>query len=217
MEDEAGVRQALQRGLAHAGFDVVAAHSAHDALLSEAGTDLALIDLGLPDRDGVELCHELRSRNAERPIVVVTGRREELDVVDALDAGADDYVTKPFSLAVLTARIRRHLERAGDTTVIGPLRVERAARRATLGGVALELTPREFDVLALLAGRVGDVVSKKELLAAVWDEHWTKSAHTVSVHVSALRGKLRQADADAPTIETVTGAGYRLAGVASNR
>lgn len=217
VEDEDGVRHALQRGLHRDGFEVVAVESAHDALLAEAGTDLALVDLGLPDRDGVELCHELRLRRPERPIVVVTGRRDELDVVDALDSGADDYVTKPYSLAVLTARIRRHLERASGMVVIGELRVDRAARRATVGEVSLDLSPREFDVLAMLAARSGDVVSTKELLTTVWDEHWSKSTHTVSVHVSALRRKLREAHAEAPTIETVAGSGYRLVGVASNR
>jgi DNA-binding response OmpR family regulator len=217
VEDEDGVRHALQRGLEHGEFAVVAVASADEALAVEAGTDLALIDLGLPDRDGVELCRELRLRRPDRPIIVVTGRRDELDVVDALDAGADDYVTKPYSLAVLIARVRRHLDRAADTTVIGELRVERAARRASLGGVALDLSPREFDVLAMLAARAGDAVGKKELVAAVWDEHWSKSTHTVSVHVSALRRKLREAGSHAPIIETVAGAGYRLAGTASKR
>lgn len=217
VEDEDGVRAALRRGLERSGFGVVAVISAAEALAVEAGTDLALIDLGLPDRDGVELCRELRSRRPERPIVVVTGRRDELDVVDALDAGADDYVTKPYSLAVLTARIRRHLDRGTEAIVVGRLRVERAARRASVAGAELELTPREFDVLALLAARVGEVVDRKELLASVWDAHWSRSAHTVSVHISTLRGKLRACGTGAPAIETVTGSGYRLADVASNR
>ena len=176
VEDEEGVRQALERGLARGGFDTIASGAAADALGTE-GFDVALVDLGLPDRDGVELCRELRVRYPERPIIVVTGRDDELDVVDALDAGADDYVTKPFSLAVLTARMRRHLDRASAVTVIGALRIDRMARRASLAGEPIELTVREFDLLVALAMHEGGMVSKDDLIARVWDAHWSKSAH----------------------------------------
>ncbi len=147
VEDDSGVRQALERGLARGGFDTIGAANAADALEAD-DFDVALVDLGLPDRDGVELCRELRTRFPERPIIVVTGRDDELDVVDALDAGADDYVTKPFSLAVLTATHppppRSFVGGHGDRRVAG-----RSAwrARASLAGEPVELTVREFDLL----------------------------------------------------------------------
>jgi DNA-binding response OmpR family regulator len=216
VEDEAGVRDALERGLVRNGFEPTAVAAAADALRSEEH-DIALIDLGLPDRDGVELCRELRGRHPERPIIVVTGRHDELDVVDALDAGADDYVTKPFSLAVLTARIRRHLDRSSPVTAIGALRIDRLARRATLAGEQLYLTAREFDLLVALAVRTGETVGKDELMTTVWDAHWSKSTHTLDVHVSALRAKLLTPHIESPTITTVPKLGYRLDAVPSNR
>jgi DNA-binding response OmpR family regulator len=216
VEDEAGVRDALERGLARNGFVTTAVASAADALGCD-DHDIALIDLGLPDRDGVELCRELRDRHPERPIIVVTGRHDELDVIDALDAGADDYVTKPFSLAVLTARIRRHLDRSSAVTAIGALRIDRLARRATLAGEPLDLTAREFDLLVALAARSGETVGKNELMTTVWDAHWSKSTHTLDVHVSALRAKLLSPHIESPTITTVPKLGYRLDAVPSNR
>jgi DNA-binding response OmpR family regulator len=216
VEDEDGVRHALERGLAKGGFDTIAAAAAVDALATD-DFDIALVDLGLPDRDGVELCGELRSRYPDRPIVVVTGRNDELDVIDALDAGADDYVTKPFSLAVLTARIRRHLDRATSVTVIGALRIDRMARRAFVAGEPIEPTVREFDLLVALAMHAGEAMTKDELIAAVWDAHWSKSTHTLDVHISALRAKLSSPHVEAPTITTVPRLGYRLDALPSNR
>ncbi|HEX3088329.1 MAG TPA: response regulator transcription factor [Ilumatobacteraceae bacterium] len=216
VEDDSGVRRALERGLARGGFDTIGAANAGDALEAD-DFDVALVDLGLPDRDGVELCRELRTRFPERPIIVVTGRDAELDVVDALDAGADDYVTKPFSLAVLTARIRRHLDRSSAVTVIGALRIDRMARRASLAGEPVELTVREFDLLVALATRSGEMVSKDDLIATVWDAHWSKSTHTLDVHISALRAKLSSRHIEAPAIITVPKFGYRLDPVPSNR
>jgi DNA-binding response OmpR family regulator len=214
VEDDVGVRHALERGLAR-GFETTAVASAGEALRDD-DHDIALVDLGLPDRDGVELCRELRARHPERPIVVVTGRCEELDVVDALEAGADDYVTKPFSLAVLTARMRRHLDRTARVTVIGPLRIEHRARRVTLDDNVLDLTAREFDLLVALAQCAGQTVGKDELIAAVWDSHWSRSTHTLAVHVSSLRAKL-PSRFGSPTITSVPGIGYRLDAVPSNR
>jgi DNA-binding response OmpR family regulator len=216
VEDEDGVRQALERGLARGGFDTITSAVAADAMLSDE-FDVALVDLGLPDRDGVEVCRDLRARFPDRPIVVVTGRDDELDVVDALDAGADDYVTKPFSLSVLTARIRRHLDRASAVTVIGALRIDRMARRASLAGAPIELTVREFDLLVALAMQAGELVSKDDLIGKVWDAHWTKSTHTLDVHISALRAKLSSPHVGAPAITTVPRSGYRLDALPSNR
>jgi DNA-binding response OmpR family regulator len=214
VEDDLGVRQALERGLTRAYLTTAVASSGE--ALRVADHDIALIDLSLPDGDGVDLCRQLRARHPERPIVVVTGKCGELDLVDALEAGADDYVTKPFSLAVLTARIRRHLERTGRVTVIGPLRIEHRARRTTLDDQVLDLTPREFDLLAALADRAGQAVGKDELIAAVWDSHWSRSTHTLAVHVSALRAKMASR-LGSPTITSVPGSGYRLEAVPTNR
>jgi DNA-binding response OmpR family regulator len=216
VEDDPGVRDALQRGLARGGFETVPVAEAGEALRID-DYHIALVDLGLPDGDGVMLCKELRARHPERPIIVVTGRRDELDVVDALDAGADDYVTKPFSLAVLTLRIRRHLDRSSGVIAVGTLRLDRRARRAALAGEMLDLTAREFDLLMALAVSAGDAVSKDELIATVWDVHWSKSTHTLDVHVSALRAKLQHGELESPVITTVAGLGYRLDPVPSNR
>lgn len=202
--------------MAHSGFRTVGVAAAADVSSVEP-FDLALVDLGLPDRDGVDLCTELRARHPELPIIVVTGRRDELDVVDALDAGADDYVTKPVSLAVLSARIRRHLDRTSDVIAAGALRIDRRARRVTLGGHAVDLSPREFDLLTALAANAGATVSKSQLIATVWDEHWSKSTHTLSVHVSSLRAKLGRAVAGGVDIVVVPGSGYRLEVGDSNR
>ena len=216
VEDDDGVRHALERGLARAGFATVGAASRAEALRTD-DHDIALVDLGLPDSDGAEICKELRARHPSRPIIVVTGRRDELDVVDSLDNGADDYVTKPFSLAVLTARIRRHLDRSSATIAVGELMIDRRARTVTSAGASIELAPREFDLLATLAERAGRTVSKNDLIAAVWDEHWSKSTHTLAVHVSALRSKLQNGQDRSTTIATVAGDGYRLDAVPSNR
>ena len=216
VEDDAGVRRGLERGLDRGGFDTVAVAAAGDALRID-DHDIALVDLGLPDCDGIDLCRQLRARHRDRPIIVVTGRHDELDVVDAFDAGADDYVTKPFSLAVLTVRIRRHLDRASAGTTVGSLRLDRGARRATIAGEPIELTAREFDLLAALAERVGEAVGTDALMATVWDANWSKSTHTLAVHISVLRAKLRSTDIVAPTITTVPGLGYRLDAVPSNR
>jgi DNA-binding response OmpR family regulator len=216
IEDEAGVRQALERGLTRGGFDTTAVSIGGEALRID-DHDIALVDLGLPDRDGVELCRELRARHPERPIIVVTGRHDELDVVDALDAGADDYVTKPFSLAVLTVRMRRHLDRSSGVAEIGSLRIDGRARLATLAGQPLDLTAREFDLLWVLALRAGETVDKAELMTTVWDAHWSKSTHTLAVHISSLRTKLLAAGSASPTIATAPGLGYRLEAVPSNR
>ena len=184
----------MESGLAQGGFDIMAVSAASEALRVD-DHDIALVDLGLPDGDGVELCRALRRRHPDRPIIVVTGRRDELDIVDALDAGADDYVTKPFSFAVLTLRIRRH----------------------SVACEPLELTAREFDLLTALAMRAGEPVSKDELMAEVWDTVWSKSTHTLAVHISSLRGKLSAAHTDSPTINTVAGVGYRIDADPSNR
>ena len=185
-------------------------------LAASSPPDLVLLDLGLPDLDGVEVCRRLRSTLPAAVIVVLTARTDEIDVVVALEAGADDYLTKSFRLAELLARLRAHLRRAGashDTDapiVVGDLAVDLASRRATAGGRPLDLRPREFDLLALLARDAGKVVTRDRIMEEVWDEHWFGSTKTLDTHISALRRHLGQHGDGPGPITTLRGVGYRL-------
>jgi DNA-binding response OmpR family regulator len=171
-------------------------------------TALVLLDLGLPDIDGIEVCRRLRRAHPSLAIVILTARGQELDVVAGLDAGADDYIVKPFRLSELLARVRAHLRRAGDSRAleVGDVRIDPAARRAWRGDTELELTPKEFDLLAALARDPGAAVSRRRLLEDVWQTTWYGSTKTIDVHVAALRRKL----GDPGLIETVRGVGFRL-------
>lgn len=174
--------------------------------------DLVLLDLGLPDMDGIEVCRHLRRRQPDVTIVMLTARSDEIDAVLGLDAGADDYVTKPFRLAELLARIRAHLRRAtqpvdAQRVTVGALEVDFGARRAHLEGRELELRPKEFDLLAALVQQPGQALSRDRIMADVWDEHWFGSTKTLDVHVSSLRRKLGPWGAKITTLRHV---GYRL-------
>lgn len=180
-------------------------------VLEENLPDLVLLDAGLPDVDGFTLCRWLRDQHHDLPIILVTARDADIDIVVGLDAGATDYVTKPFSMNVLLARIRAHLRPTDniDTAAaieLGSLRVEPAAYIATVAGTAIELRPREFELLVYLARHAGRVVTRDRLLADVWDLHWDSSTKTVDMHIVALRRKL----GDSIEIVTVRGVGYRL-------
>jgi len=180
-------------------------------VLEENLPDLVLLDAGLPDVDGFTLCRWLREQHHDLPIILVTARDADIDIVVGLDAGATDYVTKPFSMNVLLARIRAHLRPTDniDTAAaieLGSLRVEPAAYIATVAGTAIELRPREFELLVYLARHAGRVVTRDRLLADVWDLHWDSSTKTVDMHIVALRRKL----GDSIEIVTVRGVGYRL-------
>ncbi|MGI8664049.1 MAG: response regulator transcription factor [Acidimicrobiales bacterium] len=213
VEDDPVIGEGLARALASEGYGVQWARSAHDALdlAAAAPPDLVLLDLGLPDLDGVELCRRLRTDHPAATIVMLTARVEEVDVVVGLDAGGDDYVTKPFRRAELLARVRAHLRRATVTELeridAGPLMIDIAARRAELAGAELELTPKEFDLLALLAAEAGRVVTRERIMAEVWDEHWFGPTKTLDMHVSSLRKKLAAAG---ELITTLRGVGYRF-------
>jgi two-component system response regulator RegX3 len=209
VEDEDAIAEPLAEGLRREGFEVDRVATGA-AALDAAEPDLVLLDVGLPDTDGFSVARELRSRSAV-PIIMVTAKGEEIDRVVGLELGADDYIVKPFGFRELLARIRAVLRRVNErpptrSTRIGSLEIDERGRRAKLDGRELELTPKEFDLLALLARDPGAVVSKAEILQEVWQTTWFGSAKTIDVHVAALRKKL----GDPAWIETVRGIGLRL-------
>ncbi len=210
VEDEDAIAEPLTEGLRREGFDVSRVATGAEAL-SAPEPDLVLLDLRLPDIDGFTVCKELRARS-DVPIIVVSARGEEVDRVVGLELGADDYLVKPFGLRELIARIRAVTRRAeardrdAGPIVVGSLRIDARAYRATLDGAELKLTPKEFDLLALLAREPGTVVERERILRDVWHTSWYGSAKTVDVHVASLRRKL----GDPGWIETVRGVGLRL-------
>lgn len=212
VEDEDAIAEPLTVGLRREGFTVERAATGAAALEADAA-DLVLLDLRLPDVDGFDVCRALRARSSV-PIIVVTARGEEADRVVGLELGADDYVVKPFGLRELIARIRAVTRRTNARSAeqppmrIGALEVDERARRATLGDAELSLTPKEFDILAVLARDAGAVVTRRKLLEEVWQTTWYGSTKTIDVHVAALRSKL----GDPGWIETVRGIGFRLRG-----
>lgn len=217
VEDEAHIYEPFSRALTRNGFEPLVARTAAEALtLAEnADPDLVLLDLNLPDGDGSDVCRTLRSRSRV-PIVMLTARGTEMDRVMGLELGADDYVVKPFSSRELISRIRAVLRRAGgaaidaETVELGGLKVDPAARSVELRGEAIDLTRKEFDLLAELASHAGNVVTREDLMARVWDVNWFGSTKTLDVHVRTLRRKLGD-DPSAPRfIETVRGVGFRF-------
>ncbi|MET0765424.1 MAG: response regulator transcription factor [Blastococcus sp.] len=219
VEDDERIRTALIRALRERGHTVTSAATALDGLRQAVDDrpDLVVLDLGLPDLDGAELLRMLRAVSTV-PVIVATARDDDDSVVQALDAGADDYVVKPFPAGQLEARIRAVLRRAagdGDTAsapvTIGELTVDPRSRRVTHAGQPVDLSPKEFDLLAYLAARAGAVVTKRELLAEVWRLPYGGSDKTVDVHLSWLRRKLGESAAEPRLLQTVRGVGVRLA------
>jgi DNA-binding response OmpR family regulator len=216
IEDDPAVRDALERGLAERGctaFTAATGIAGLEAVLGER-PDLVLLDLGLPDVDGMTVIGMIRAASAV-PIIVITAADDDPTMVRALDAGAADYVLKPFRLDQVTARIRavlRRTRRAGSSEPIrvGELLIHQATRTATLAGDRLTLARREFDLLLALAERVGEVVSKRTLLAEVWQQADGGSDRTVDVHLSWLRRKLGETAAEPRYLESVRGVGIRL-------
>ena len=213
VEDDESIGQIVSTTLQSHGYLVQWCTDGASATADVEATapDLVLLDAGLPDIDGFTLCRWLREQHRDLPIVLVTARDAEIDIVVGLDAGASDYVTKPFSMNVLLARVRAHLRASAvsldEIVQLGTLMVDPAAYVATINGEPVDLRRREFELLALLCREAGRVVTRERLLAEVWDLHWETSSKTLDMHVMALRRKL----GDAIDIATVRGVGYRLA------
>ena len=230
VEDDERIGHVLQSSLEANGHEVTWQRTGRGALSSAGDTAYALmlLDLGLPDMDGIEVCRELRATSPGTVIVMLTARRDEMDAVVGLEAGADDYVTKPFGLSELQARIRAHLRRRavevvsdGDPFVSGDLVVDAGARRCLVRGVEIAMRAKEFDLLARLVASAGTALSRDTLMADVWDENWFGSTKTLDVHIAALRRRLADAAAATdpparlPEIVTLRGFGYRVEPVAA--
>jgi DNA-binding response OmpR family regulator len=207
VEDDQRIADQLLRALTRSGYHADHVLTGGDAL-RQPDPDVVLLDLGLPDTDGVQVCHQLRQRSGAA-IIVVTAYGEETDRVAALDAGADDYLVKPFGLNELLARIRAVLRRVRPGSEVinhGPLSVDVRTRKVTVNGAPVVLTAKEFDILECLAADPGRVLSRQEILETAWDANWYGPTKVLDVHVAALRRKL-----DRPgLIETVYGHGFRL-------
>ena len=219
IEDEPGIRLAVKDELEFEGFDVelVEDGAAAVAAIVRARPDLILLDLMLPGRNGFEICRDVRAQGISTPLIVITARNQEADKVRGLELGADDYVTKPLSLAELVARIRAVLRRAGKDTPneravveVAAIRVDLRRHSAFKAGVELQLTDTEFRILALLLKRAGEVITRDEFLNQIWGEDVNVTHRTVDTHVAALRRKLED-DLDHPAyIVSVRNVGYRF-------
>jgi len=216
VEDDQRIRSSLTSRLAERGHDVEAVSRAFDGVEQAVSGrfDVVVLDLGLPDIDGADALRMIRGVSSV-PVIIATARDDESDIIGVLDAGADDYVVKPYSAEHLEARIRAVLRRSGDdaapqTLTVGSLVIDLGGHQASLDGEPLELTAREFDLLAFLAQREGLMVSKRELLAEVWRQPYGGADKTVDVHLSWLRKKLGETAAEPRYIHTKRGVGVRL-------
>jgi DNA-binding response OmpR family regulator len=215
VEDDMKIATAVKRGLEAEGFTIEVAFDGEDGLwrATEGSYDLVILDILLPKRNGFMVCSELRSGGDWTPILMLTAKDGDLDEAEALDAGADDYLTKPFSFPVLLARVHALLRRTtrGDPAplVVGDLRIEPRERRAWRADTEISLTSREFDILEFLVRRAGQVNSKRDILAGVWELDFEGDPNIVEVYVARLRRKIDVAFG-CSLIETVRGAGYRL-------
>ncbi|HEV7847423.1 MAG TPA: response regulator transcription factor [Thermoleophilaceae bacterium] len=226
VEDEASITEPLAEALDREGFATRVAPTVADALSAaeEEMPDLVLLDVMLPDGSGYDVARALRERS-KVPIIMLTARGEETDRIVGLELGADDYIVKPFSAREVAARIRAVLRRTGEGAgaaaapaaekqgpqEVGPVRVDRDRRAASVGGAELDLTRKEFELLELLTREAGSVISRERLIDEVWDTNWFGSTKTLDVHVSSLRRKLGDDSQSPRFIHTVRGVGFRFA------
>jgi DNA-binding response OmpR family regulator len=207
-EDDAAIAEPLSRALQREGYDVEVVADGVAALERVTGdpVDLLVLDLGLPGMDGLEVCRRVRATQADLPVLMLTARTDEVDFVVGLDAGADDYVSKPFRLAELLARVRALLRRrTQDVVEVGGLRMELSGRRVLLDGEEVTLANKEFELLRVLMLHSGQVVTREEILHAVWGDADMKSSKTLDMHMSWLRRKI----GGEKRIATVRGVGFR--------
>lgn len=215
VEDDPAISEPLARAFGREGYEVLVHATARSGLEEIEAADLIVLDLGLPDMDGLDVAREIRNRGLETPILILTARTDEVDMVIGLDSGADDYVTKPFRLAELLARVRALLRRGpGDEDAVEltaqDVRVDVNAHRAFVGNQELQLTAKEFDLLAKLVAEAGNAVSRERLMREVWGADPQGSTKTLDMHISWLRRKLAD-DANSPHyITTVRGTGFRF-------
>ncbi|GAA0286409.1 response regulator transcription factor [Actinomadura viridis] len=212
-EDDTSISEPLARALRREGYTVEVSPDGPQALERAlgGGVDLIVLDLGLPELDGLEVARRVRAEGHGVPILILTARADEVDTVVGLDAGADDYVTKPFRLAELLARVRALLRRGStETPIVQGVRIDAESRRAWMGDQELQLTTKEFDLLRVLVRDAGKVVTREQIMREVWDTNWWGSTKTLDMHISWLRRKLGD-DAGSPRyITTVRGVGFRF-------
>lgn len=211
VEDDDRVVAALVPALQRAHLQVRRVATAAEAVEAYPDADLVLLDMGLPDQDGLALCRQIRETSVV-PIIAVTARREESSLVSALRAGVDDYVVKPYSLAVLMARIEAVMRRFGRSPValvdgVGDLRLDHGSKEAFLAERPLSLARKEFELLSMLVQAAGEAVTRETLMEGIWDTSWLGASRTLDVHVSSLRAKLERPG----LVQTVRGVGYRIA------
>lgn len=228
VEDDDGIAAPLERALGREGYDVTRVANGTDALahIAENAPHLVVLDLGLPDIDGLDVCKQARNTGFNGAILILTARGDELDRVVGLDSGADDYMSKPVALAELLARVRALLRRAGATapaesaapvvaapasgeTTTGNLRIDEGARRVWVNDTEVQFSAKEYDLLALLVREVGRVITRERIMEEVWDEHWFGSTKTLDVTLGRLRAKLTESGA-AIEVVAVRGVGFRL-------
>jgi DNA-binding response OmpR family regulator len=213
VEDDEAIGSGLERVLESEGYSVEWTTHGMDALAKVRTASLVVLDLGLPDIDGITVCRRMRAEDPDLAILILSARDQELDIVAGLDAGADDYLVKPFRLSELLARVRAHLRRTangegeddGNLLQVGAIRIDIAAHRVWRDGAELALRPKEFELLALLASQAGRVVTRERIMEQVWQTDWLGSTKTLDTHILSLRNKV-----GAEAITTLRGVGYRF-------
>lgn len=226
LEDDTAIVDLITMHLGDHGYKTTSSQNGVEGLtLARSGSfDLIILDIMLPGLDGLSICRQIRSENSRTPILMLTAKSDEVDRIVGLEIGADDYITKPFSVRELVARVRAMLRRmetlhveptrrqSGSTRQIGNITIDLEKRIVQSGGQKIDLTPKEFDLLAVLSEHPGKAFSRQELLELVWGYRYTGYSHTVNSHINRLRAKIEEDPAKPVFVETVWGFGYRLAG-----